>query len=681
MPGTLVRDYVASRVQGIGPERARRLGEAFGDSLPSVLSDESKVPAIAAALDRDRPLLALRLAAMAVSAWKEAAGEAATISWLSERGVDGLAFARRLCRILGDDAATRLSANPYCLVPLLPWSKVDRLGLAVLREEGVPDPRRDLRRLVGSIDAVAKAGISRGDTAISLSDLPGEVARLLGAREADAIVGEAIAAGLRNGALVDADGTLRFPGCATMEEDVVAKLAVIQRLAEPLPRSVLKDLQKGSLIDFAGLHPEQAAAVFKVLANPVSCLLGGAGVGKTHTTRAVCRAWEATGGSTLLAALSGKAALRLSRASGRLARTLARLLGELDETRRLEDELQDAEPERAGRIRTKLAALASIDDRTLIVIDEASMVDLSTLYRLLRHVPDRARILFVGDPAQLPPISFGLVYHRLVMDDAIAARLRVVHRQTEASGIPAVAAAVRDRRWPPLPEYAGAVDGVSFVESPLDGIPDVVAKVAADLGGFDAGELVVVTATNDGPAGVGPLNRMFQRSRQQARRLPVIKGHLGEWFSPGDPCIHLRNDYKLGLFNGSMGKVVEVDEVERVVVAEIDGRTFRFLSGDLERRPPAEMGALIDLALAYAVTCHKCQGSQAARVIVPVYRSMVLDPSWLYTAVTRAERQVVVVGERSALATALERPWASDRRRVGFDWVGMSPPASQVAVA
>jgi exodeoxyribonuclease V alpha subunit len=93
------------------------------------------------------------------------------------------------------------------------------------------------------------------------------------------------------------------------------------------------------------------------------------------------------------------------------------------------------------------------------------------------------------------------------------------------------------------------------------------------------------------------------------------------------------------------------------------------------------MGALIDLALAYAVTCHKCQGSQAARVIVPVYRSMVLDPSWLYTAVTRAERQVVVVGERSALATALERPWASDRRRVGFDWVGMSPPASQVAVA
>lgn len=679
MSGTLVLDYVASRVQGIGPERARRLSEAFGDRLPSVLSNEANVPAIAAALDRDRPLLAVRLAVMAVMAWREAAGEAAAIAWLSKRGVDGLAFARRLCRILGEDTAGRLSANPYCLVPLLPWPKVDRLGISVLLAEGVSDARRDRRRLVGSVDAVVKASIKRGDTAILPSDLPGEVSRLLGVRESDAIVGEAISAGLRNGALVEGNGALRFPGCATMEDAVVSKLTAMQRSAEALPRGMLKDLQKGSLIDSTGLHPEQVAAVFKVMVNPVSCLLGGAGVGKTHTTRAVCRAWEATGGKVLLAALSGKAALRLSRASGRLARTLARLLGELDERDRLTTELLDADDDRRAQIQTKLGNLAGVDDRTLLVFDEASMVDLSTLYRLLRHVPDRARILFVGDPAQLPPISFGLVYHRLVGDDAITARLRIVHRQTEASGIPAVAAAIRDRSWPAVPEYAGPVDGVSFIEVPLDAIPGAVSRVAADLGGFEDGELVVVTATNEGPAGVGPLNRMFQRSRQAAEGLPVIKGHLGEWFSPGDPCIHLRNDYTLGLFNGSMGKVVEVDEAERTVTAEIDGRTFRFMSSEGERRLPSGSGALIDLALAYAVTCHKCQGSQVTRTIVPIYRSMVLDPSWLYTAVTRAERQVVLVGERAALAAALERPWASERRRVGFDWTWTPQSASQAA--
>ncbi|MHC2791193.1 ATP-dependent exoDNAse (exonuclease V) alpha subunit [Mesorhizobium jarvisii] len=207
---------------------------------------------------------------------------------------------------------------------------------------------------------------------------------------------------------------------------------------------------------------------------------------------------------------------------------------------------------------------------------------------------------------------------------------------------------------------------MSFVEVQGDGIAQAVERVSDDLGGFGQGELMVVTATNGGPAGIDELNSLLPRRHVTRHGHTVVKGTLGQWFAPGDPCIHLRNDYSLGLFNGSTGQVVEVSEGERAVTAEIDGRRFRFVAQIIGDNPEAADGDLVDLGLAYALTCHKAQGSQCARVIVPVYRTALLTPSWLYTAVTRAERQVVLVGEREAIELALARPWVGEARTVGF---------------
>ncbi|MBM6579921.1 AAA family ATPase [Microvirga sp. BT689] len=672
--GRLIQDFIAGQVPGIGPERARRLWAAFaedGHDLGAILSSEENVPRIAAALDGDRPVMALRLAAMAVGAWKQAAAEVATVEWLDARGVDSLRFARRLMRILGSDAVAHLEANPYSLVALAEWPKVDLLGRRVLGEAGITDPRSDRRRLVGAVDAVVKARIAEGGhTMIDPDALRAEVAKRLGATPDGELVSTAVEAGVRNGAVLPDEDGFRFPGCALMEDAVSAMLARIQAAGAMPSRSELKAFQKGSLVETGSLHPEQILAVLRILANPVACLQGGAGVGKSYTTKVICAAWEALGGSVVLTALSGKASLRLSRASGRLAKTLARLLAELEQRRKLEAEIHDAEPGRVREIEAALKDLAALEDRTLLVIDEASMVDLSTLYRLLQHVPETAKLLLVGDDAQLPPISFGLVYHRLVEDPAITARLTVVHRQTEASGIPAVAAAIRNRAWPAFSPYAGLADGVSLVEAGVDEIAATVEKVASDLGGFEGSDLLIVTATNEGPAGVSTLNRLFQRRRVDEENLACVKGHLGEWFSSGDPCIHLRNDYSLALFNGSMGRVVSADERARRVVARFDEREITF-SAEGPSDPDASEGSLIDIALAYAVTCHKCQGSQAERIIVPVYRTVLLNPAWLYTAITRAEKQVVLIGDPEAIQIALTRPWASEARKVGFRWPPM----------
>jgi exodeoxyribonuclease V alpha subunit len=152
--GRMITRFVAENVPGIGPTRADRLWEAFGANLADVLADEGAVDDVATVLAPDHPVLAKRLAVMTIAAWRAAAGEAALVAWLAQQGVDDLKIARRLHRVLGDAAVERLAGNPYAMVPLLPWSRLDALGRRLLREDGF-DPAIDPRRITGAADETA----------------------------------------------------------------------------------------------------------------------------------------------------------------------------------------------------------------------------------------------------------------------------------------------------------------------------------------------------------------------------------------------------------------------------------------------------------------------------------------------------------------------------------------------
>jgi exodeoxyribonuclease V alpha subunit len=659
--GMLLRTYLARHAPGVGPERADRLWRAYGTSLPEVLR-AGDIAAIAAAMAPDRPVLGPRLAATVVRVWREAEAETRLLGWLQERGVDDVQVARRVGLILGTSAVERLERNPWTLVALMRWEDVDGLGIRLRREAGDALPEEDPDRLVGAVDAAIRDVIATGATAVADEELRARVARKLGIRRDARAVWEAVDLGSQHGAVVPRDeGGWRAPGCALMEEAVAERLR--RMLAgepgglRPSPEAVGRSLRDFENL-FGGLHPEQTAALTKVLASPVACLQGGAGVGKTHVARAVCEAWEDAGGTVLLAALAGKAASRLGRATGRLARTLHRTLGELDEraVRAAEIDDPDTEEERRNALEGRLAALAYIGPRTLVVVDEASMVDLATLHRLLRRMPEGARLLLIGDERQLPPVGFGLVFHRLVVDPAITARLNTIHRQSAGTGIPAAAASLRRSEMPEMRPFDGPRDGVHWVEaSDPARIADAVASVAARLG-LD-GETMIVTPVNEGPAGTRAMNRRLHDARCQALNLPEMEGELGEVFSPGDPVLHRRNSYRNGLYNGSLGRVASIDPEGRRLVALFDEEEHEF----------DEM-SLIDLGLGYALTCHRAQGSQAPRVVVALPPSRVLDPSWIYTAVTRAERQVVIVCAEATLREALQGDWAAERRMVGFRW-------------
>ncbi|KQQ40879.1 hypothetical protein ASF58_07905 [Methylobacterium sp. Leaf125] len=662
--GRLVRDFLASHAPGIGQERAARLWSAFGEKLTDVLADEGAVHQIAEVVAPDRPMLALRLAAAAISSWMDARSEAAALARFDGHGVTNLAAARRAIRILGDDTVERLTANPYVLVPLLPWPVVDGIGLRVAA--GSLSPTEEVRRQVGAADEAVKRALGNGDTMLPEADFRKVVRTLLKAGS-PASVDAAVTAALRNGAVVPAVEGFRAPGAALMEDGIVERLRELMRLGpvgpvRPPSPSRLAELVADVTSESYPLHPQQADAVMQVLSRPVACLTGGGGTGKTYTCKVVCDAWERMGGEVLACALAGKAALRLSRSTRRLARTLARTLGELDEGERLDAVLDDPgtdEEVRAAALRKRID-LACLTPRTLILVDEASMVDVATMYGIVRRMPDGARLLLVGDPAQLPPVGFGLVFHRLVTDDALTSRLMHVHRQAAATGIPAAVAAVRGRRMPEFVEYAGVGDGVSFIEADEDALAGEVRRVAAELGILEGGA-IVVTATNGGNAGVHALNESLHERHVASTGAFPMRGLLGRFFSAGSPVIFGRNDYRLGLFNGLLGRVVRTFPDEMAVSVHFE-----------DEAEPRLLAAehIVDLDLAYAVTCHKCQGSSAPRVVVPVYPSRVVDPSWLYTALTRGERQVVIVGDPEHFSDALEKQFAADLRRVGLRWSG-----------
>jgi exodeoxyribonuclease V alpha subunit len=486
-----------------------------------------RIEEIATVLAPDRPNLAVRLAAAVVRVWKDSATESNLVDWLMQRGVEDLKISRRVAHILGDSAIDALTSNPYILVPLLPsWAKLDRLACGVMQDTGTKAPRADVRRLVGAVDAVVKHTLAEGDTVLTRERLRGSLTKLLESCEDSNMVDAAIAAGERNGAILPVSYGWRAPGAALLEDNVAAKLRRMIEPSYPCPVRIPPPEQLARLLaqttdPSRPLHEEQRLAVLKVMELPVACLQGGAGVGKTYTLKIVCDLYENLGGRLLLGALAGKAALRLARSTGRHALTLARIIMQLAERERIESALCDPglDAPTVGKFSERLKSLVKIEDRTLVLLDEASMIDLPTLHALLRYMPEGARLLLTGDAAQLPPIGFGLVYHALVSDPHITANLTVIHRQSPESGIPEVSTAIREHRMPMFSEYKGVADGVSFVPSDIGLLGDMVERIVLQLGGYSNGVLVV-SPTKKGPGGVDALNaRLHERLRPQGTTL------------------------------------------------------------------------------------------------------------------------------------------------------------------
>jgi exodeoxyribonuclease V alpha subunit len=397
----------------------------------------------------------------------------------------------------------------------------------------------------------------------------------------------------------------------------------------------------------AELAPEQEAAVRLALTEKVAVLTGGPGCGKSFTVRSIVELARAKKAKVVLAAPTGRAAKRLSELTGADASTVHRLL-----------ELKPGGDAAYDKDRPL--------DADLVVVDEASMLDLLLANKLVKAVPPGAHLLFVGDVDQLPSVGAGEVLRDLLADGGPipAIRLTKVFRQAQQSGVVTNAHRINSGQHPVTD---GMKDFFLFVEDDTEEAGrltvDVAARrIPAKFGLDPRRDVQVLAPMHRGPAGAGNLNGLLQQAITPARPDLPEKRFGGRVFRVGDKVTQIRNNYEKGengVFNGTVGVVTALDPVDQRLTVLTDE----------DEEVAYEFDELDELAHAYAVTIHRSQGSEYPAVVIPVTTGawMMLQRNLLYTAVTRAKKLVVLVGSRKAIGQAV-RTVSAGRRCTALDF-------------
>jgi exodeoxyribonuclease V alpha subunit len=370
----------------------------------------------------------------------------------------------------------------------------------------------------------------------------------------------------------------------------------------------------------------------------VLVITGGPGVGKTTIVNSILRILAAKGVRLLLCAPTGRAAKRMSEATGMEARTIHRLL--------------EVDPRTGGFRRDPDNPL----DCGLLVIDETSMVDILLMHALLKAVPNQAALLIVGDVDQLPSVGPGQVLADIIGSGAIpVVRLTEVFRQAAKSRIIVNAHRINQGQ---MPEFDRPEEDSDFYFVPADDPETAVSRIVELVKtriprrfGLDPiRDIQVLCPMNRGGVGARSLNIELQAALNPAGDHKVER--FGWTFAPGDKVMQIENDYDKEVYNGDIGYIDNLDPSSSEIVASFDGRSVTYGFGELDMLVPA-----------YATTIHKSQGSEYPAVVIPVMTQhyAMLRRNLLYTGVTRGKRLVLLVGQKKAVAIAVRN--ISGRRR------------------
>lgn len=651
LPATVegIKRYLGSGlVRGVGKVMAERIVNRFGADTLDVIETEPQ---------RLRSVLGIgqKRVDNVIKAWHEQRAIKDVMLFLQSHGVS-TSLAIKIYKRYGDEALNVVRQTPYKLVEDVTgigFKTADKIAQALGLAHD--DPARIEAGIAYTLNRLAE----EGHVYVPQDELEPEASDILGVSPEQVTT---VIQNLESSALIRRE-TITYAAAEEMtqpalrEEQAVyltpfyySEIGVtnrVQRLvAHPTSRvkaafrdqrtltAVIDLVEKQGAVQLA---PQQRQAVIMALQNKVSILTGGPGTGKTTTLRTLLDALDRVGRSYALTSPTGRAAKRLAEATGRPAKTIHRLL-----------EFQPG----TGFGRNEDNPL----EADLIIVDEASMLDLVLTNQLLKAIELGSHLLLVGDTDQLPSVGAGDVLRDLIESGVTAvARLEVVFRQAADSLIIHNAHRINQGLMPQT--RADAQDFFIFVKENPDEVPDLIVDIVQNraprkFGLSPLDDIQVLAPMYQGLSGVSNLNNLLQQALNPPRSQSAERRLGGRTLRVGDRVMQTVNNYDKNVYNGDIGRITHLDPIQQLLTVNIDGApiAYDFLEAD-------------ELVHAFAISVHKAQGAEYPCVVMPVVTQhyLMLQRNLLYTAVTRARRVVILVGTRQAIYLAVKNNRVTQR--------------------
>ena len=624
-----IEKYLGSGlIKGIGPVMAKRIVKKFEKETLDIIEQEVEKLTEVDGIGRKR-------IEMIKKAWADQKEIRQVMIFLQSHGVSS-AYATKIFKTYGNESIEVVQENPYRLA-------TDIFGIGFLTADRIAEKLgfakdSDLRAEAGILYVLHQLA-DEGHVYYPLQPLANKCQEIL---EVDQeILSRALTSLNAEKKIVIDDlqekdfkadyQAVYLAKFHLSETNIAARLKALingQKSIRPIdPDKALKWVQEQLDITLAS---KQIDAVRRAVTDKVLVITGGPGTGKTTIVNAILKIFVRSGVKLLLAAPTGRAAKRMSEATGYEAKTIHRLL--------------EYSIQKGGFQKNDQTPLRC----DLLIVDEASMIDTILMHHLLKAIPPRATFILVGDVNQLPSVGAGNVLHDIIASGAVPVmELNEIFRQARESLIIVNAHKINQGLMPAFKPSGHKLADFYFIEQEepekvLGIILEMVKGRIPKRFGFDPiDDIQVLTPMHKGMVGTGNLNMELQNALNPG---PDCLSRGGKNFRINDKVMQVQNDYEKEVFNGDLGRIVRINLEAQEVTIDFDGKKVPYDYPDLD-----------DVVLAYAISIHKSQGSEYPAVVIPILSQhyVILQRNLIYTAVTRGKKLVVMVGSKRALAMGI----------------------------